>query len=130
MGVDYRANSGYGFAIPEEDIERLAIELDYEEAEWGFDPYDFGSWLVEDFSALTFEHVGNFMAGTDMFLVIEAASVAQQLDFYGWNSGMRQFSTSEVSINDKTSLHMAYKKVFGVDPKPGDIGWYMAATVS
>lgn len=130
MGVEYRANSGYGIVIPDEDTESLAEKLGYPGEEWGFDAYDFGMWLVEGHDSLRSDMVGDFMGGEDLALVVEVARVAQRIDFYGWDCGIRKFSGITITDEESEQLEAVYQKLYGEQPEPGDISWYMAATVS
>ena len=130
MGVDYRANSGYGIVIPEEDTQELATKLGYPEDEWGFDTYEFGMWLVEDHDKLEANHVGDFMNGSHMSLIVEVARLAQQIDFYGWDGGVRKFSEISLTNEELMQLYSVYQQLYGGLPGPQDISWYMATTVS
>lgn len=130
MGVDYRATSGYGFAIPEEEIEALADKVGYEvENDWGIDAYDFGDWLTRD-NSMGYEHVGNLMGGEDIFLLILASASAQTVD-YRYDAGLTKFGEINVTDRDEQELAEVYDRLYGEDShKEGYIGWMLALTVS
>lgn len=129
MGVDYSATTGYGFAIPEEEIEPLAEKLGYEESEWGFDVWEFGHWLTRD-NSLAYDHVGNLMGGEDIYLLILASSSAQSAD-YGHAAPLTKFGEIEVTERDKRELAEVYDRLYGEGAhKKAYIGWMLAMTVS
>lgn len=130
MGVDYRATSGYGFAIPEEEIEELAERVGYEvENDWGIDAYDFGDWLTRN-NSLAYEHVGNIMGGEDIFLLIIASASAQSVD-YRYDAGLTKFGEIEVTERDRRELNEVYDNLYGEGAhEDGYIGWMLAMTVS
>ena len=130
MGVDYSAGSGYGFGIPFEECEELATRLEFPQGEWGFDWYDFGQWLVQDFDKLGYDTVGNFMSGEDMYLVIAVAASAMSLSMYEYDSGFRQFAGVGVEPDAEKQLVELFALVHERLPIPGDIGWYVSTTVS
>lgn len=130
MGVDYRATSGYGFAIPEAETEALAEKLGYEGSEWGFDSWEFGEWLVENSSILSSDHVGNLMGGEEIYLLITASSSTTSLDFY-YDSGLVKYGEFEISDRVQQELEELYDKLYGEGAhKNAYIGWMLAMTVS
>lgn len=131
MGVDYSATTGYGFAIPEEEIEPLAEKLGFEESEWGFDVWEFGHWLTRD-NSLAYEHVGNLMGGEDIYLLILASATAHAVDHhYDYDAGITKLGEIEVTERDKRELVEVYDRLYGQGAhKDAYIGWILAMTVS
>lgn len=125
MGVDYRSTVGWGFAIPEDEVEALAEKVGYEESEWGFDPWEFGYWLTEGLS-LESEHVGNLMGGEDIHLLIAASSTLFSADPY-YEAGLNKLGAIEPTQQELNDLTELYKKLYGTEP---DLGWILAMTVS
>lgn len=130
MGVDYSAASGYGFEIPYEDVERIAERLEYPEQEWEFDPDVFAIWLVENYSGLAYDICGDYMSGEDMYIVIEAARVGHRVSMYSMDGSFRKFSQERVSDEQDRQLREVFERVYGREPAPEEIGWYMSTTVS
>lgn len=128
MGVDYGATMGYGFAIPEAEIEPLAEKLGYEETEWGFDAWEFGDWLTMN-NSLAYDHVGNLMGGEDSYLLILASASAQTVDYH-YYAGLTKFGEIEITERDRRELEEVYDRLYGEGAhKNGYIGWMLAMTV-
>lgn len=130
MGVDYSATSGYGFAIPEEEIEALAEKVGYEvENDWGIDAYDFGYWLTRN-NSLAYEYVGDLMGGEDIFLLILASASAQEVS-WRYDAGLTKFGEISVTDRDQQELETVYDRLYGEGShEDGYIGWMLAMTVS
>lgn len=129
MGVDYSSTVGYGFAIPEAEIEPLAEKLGYEGSEWGFDVWEFGHWLTQN-NSLAYDHVGNLMGGEDIYLLILASASAQTAD-YRYDAGLIKFGEIEITERDHRELEEVYDRLYGEGAhKDGYIGWMLAMTVS
>ena len=136
MGVDYSATTGYGFAIPEEDLAEVAKRVGYvnpyaeEDEEW-IDAYDLGHFLVKD-TSLAYDHVGNLMGGDDIYLIIIASATAHSVD-WRYEFGLKKFGQLEITERDERELAEVYDLVYGVGSRAKDdayIGWMLAMTVS
>lgn len=125
MGVDYRSTVGWGFAIPEEDLERLAEKVEYEESEWGFDPWEFGYWLAEGRSVQS-EYVGNIMGGEDIHILLAAESTLISADPF-YDSGLKKLGDIKPTQKELDDLEELYDKLYGTEP---DLGWVLAMTIS
>lgn len=130
MGVDYRENSGYGIIIPEEEVPGLAEKLGFVEPEEWVDTYEFGYWLVKDYTTLSSEMVGDYMNEEDLSLVIEVSRLSQKVSLYGRDPGVRKFSQVDVTSTEAEELYEVYTKLYGEPPGFDGLSWYMALTVS
>ena len=130
MGVEYRAASGYGFEIPYDGVEAIAERLGFEEKVWGFDHDDFADWLVEGYPDLTYHMCGDYMAGYDMYIIIEAARAGHRLDFYSMDGSFRKFSQERVADEQDNQLREVFARVFEREPAQEEVGWFMSTTVS
>lgn len=133
MGVDYSATSGYGFAIPYEDLavvaERVGYENPYEEDMY-LDPYDLGDFLCRD-NSLAYDHVGNIMGGVDQFLIIIASTTAHSVD-WRYDFGLKRFGDLGATEIEERDLAKVHALVYGEEAigDDGCIGWMLAMTVS
>lgn len=125
MGVDYRANVGYGFTIPDEDLETLAEKLGYPESEWGFDAWEFGNWLVEG-TTLVAEHVGDLMNGHDIALMIVAASSHMEANMY-YDAGIKYLGEPELTFDEGEDLRRLWQRVYPHGTQP--LGWVLAMSI-
>lgn len=135
MGVDYRATSGYGFAIAEEDLADVAERVGYvnpydEDNDGWIDVYDLGEFLTKD-TSLTYEHVGNLMGGDDIYLIIIARSTAHSVD-WRYDFGLKRFGDLEISEREQQDLDKVHGLVYCEEAigDDGCIGWMLAMTVS
>lgn len=129
MGVEHSAITGYGFAIPEEEIEPLAEKLGYEGSEWGFDVWEFGHWLTRN-NSLAYEHVGNHLSGEDIYLLILASATAHAVGQH-YVEGITRLGEIEVTERDKRELAEVYDRLYGEGThKDAYIGWILAMVVS
>lgn len=140
MGVDYSATSGYGFAIPVEDLVEVAERVgyvnpyadDYEDQDYVYiEEEDLGDFLTRN-NSLAYDVVGNIMGGEDMYLVILASATAQTAD-WRYASGLTKFGEFKITERDERELAEVYDLVYGQGSRAKDgayIGWMLAMTVS
>ncbi len=129
MGVSYSAAVGYGFGVPEEQLEDMATEIGYEwKEEWGFEADSF-LWSLVEGTFLTYDLCGDFMNGEGMYASIAARSQFQSWDLYSWDGNFNMIGLDSPTLEEQIELEDVFRKLHGRSSNPGEVGWFMSTTI-